>query len=271
MHQEYKQRAFTIFVYAVVGGAFLASACDLSIIAAGKGRLWGKVLSDNGTPLSRAEVRVFQNATQRKATLSGDKGEYEFAGLASGIFSLAANHTTYIPEMISPVQVPKDSDRSLDFHLQKEQFASNGALMNLEEKRATRQLTAAKVIGDTKETFLLAHHLREYYSTLNPQLYGEYMVESKVAAERIGNAAVLRGQVSDKTGAVIPGALIEVRNELTGEARRLTTDSSGVYTLKVFPLGTYTITASSSGLGRVVLPGIRVSETVATTADAQIQ
>ncbi|MBF8305407.1 MAG: TonB-dependent receptor, partial [Acidobacteria bacterium] len=53
----------------------------------------------------------------------------------------------------------------------------------------------------------------------------------------------ISGRVSDSSGAVLPGANLEIRNVETGFSRTITTDAAGRYTARNLPLGSYTVTA----------------------------
>jgi hypothetical protein len=69
---------------------------------------------------------------------------------------------------------------------------------------------------------------------------------------------IILGTVTDPSGAVIPGATVEVRNNATNETRTYVTDEMGNYRFTALPSGTYTITAAAGGfrtatVGEVVL------------------
>jgi len=70
------------------------------------------------------------------------------------------------------------------------------------------------------------------------------------------SVASLTGQVSDATGAVIPGADVDARNDATGIEHRTQTNSTGYYTLPKIEPGTYTITASKAGMSTTVQQGV---------------
>jgi uncharacterized protein YegL len=55
------------------------------------------------------------------------------------------------------------------------------------------------------------------------------------------------GFVVDETGAVIPGATITIKDEKTGAARTVTTDSSGSYSVAGLPPGNYTVQVNAPG------------------------
>ncbi len=60
--------------------------------------------------------------------------------------------------------------------------------------------------------------------------------------------STIEGTVSDASGAVIPGAEVNVRGETISAERRATTDAKGFYRVTALPAGTYTVTVTFSGL-----------------------
>ncbi|MEZ5307777.1 MAG: TonB-dependent receptor [Pyrinomonadaceae bacterium] len=70
---------------------------------------------------------------------------------------------------------------------------------------------------------------------------------------------VIQGTVYDQNGAVVPGASITLRNTGTGFERSLVSNSDGVFTAPLLPLGDYTVTASGSGFAETKLENIRVT------------
>src|SRR5712664_1514656 len=57
------------------------------------------------------------------------------------------------------------------------------------------------------------------------------------------------GTVTDSSGSVVPGAIVNATQTQTNEMRSATTNESGVYTLSTVPAGTYTISISKPGFG----------------------
>ena len=60
------------------------------------------------------------------------------------------------------------------------------------------------------------------------------------------------GIVTDVTGAVVSSATIQVHNTSTGEERTVVTDAAGAYVLPSLPLGSYRVSASSSGMQTMI-------------------
>jgi len=62
-----------------------------------------------------------------------------------------------------------------------------------------------------------------------------------------GQSGNLNGSVVDKTGAVVPGAAVSVKNVNTGVEEKTTTTAAGAYTFPYLPAGTYNIHATAAG------------------------
>jgi hypothetical protein len=70
------------------------------------------------------------------------------------------------------------------------------------------------------------------------------------------STAELRGLVMDESGALIPGAKVEVLNVGTSESRTFTTDAAGQYVVSQLLPGTYKIQVEAQGFRRVVRRGV---------------
>jgi hypothetical protein len=66
----------------------------------------------------------------------------------------------------------------------------------------------------------------------------------------------ISGTVKDSTGAVVPGAQVEVLNQDTGIARTAQSDAAGRYSAVLLPLGSYKVTATAQGFQTEVRSGI---------------
>ena len=67
------------------------------------------------------------------------------------------------------------------------------------------------------------------------------------------------GRVTDSTGAVVPGAPVEITNVGTGASRTVQTDAGGRYAVPNLPSGTYNVTIRQSGFQTQVRRGVTVS------------
>ena len=75
------------------------------------------------------------------------------------------------------------------------------------------------------------------------------------------SVGTITGTISDVTGAVVPDATVNVKNQGTGQERTANTDSVGRYAVTLLPTGTYNVTAS--------MKGFRTSENQNVTLEVQ--
>ncbi|HEV2425947.1 MAG TPA: carboxypeptidase-like regulatory domain-containing protein [Terriglobia bacterium] len=70
------------------------------------------------------------------------------------------------------------------------------------------------------------------------------------------DTANMNGTVTDKSGAVIPGATVTVSNPDKGFTRVLKSDSAGYFSVSAIPIGDYVVTAEAPGFQKLVRSGI---------------
>jgi hypothetical protein len=85
-----------------------------------------------------------------------------------------------------------------------------------------------------------------------------------------GNAGVIRGTVSDPTGAVIPGATIHLANPNSGVDRTVTSDAQGQFNFPNVTFNSYTIGASASGFAPM-RKSVAIQSVVGTTLNLILQ
>jgi hypothetical protein len=66
-------------------------------------------------------------------------------------------------------------------------------------------------------------------------------------AQGLANSGQIRGQVTDSTGAVIPGAKIEIHNPVTAYQSSITSDQSGQFRIDNVPFNRYHMSVSAAG------------------------
>src|SRR5215831_19898542 len=66
----------------------------------------------------------------------------------------------------------------------------------------------------------------------------------------------ISGTISDKSGAVIPGAQITATNKGTSQAQTATTNDAGYFVLSNLPAGTYDVSAEKAGFQRCLRTGV---------------
>jgi hypothetical protein len=81
-------------------------------------------------------------------------------------------------------------------------------------------------------------------------------VSSHVAAQVISGDLV--GTILDKTGAVIPGARVEATKNDTGVKYQTVAGENGEYRIPNLPIGTYSVTASSSNFATTTINGFTI-------------
>ena len=73
------------------------------------------------------------------------------------------------------------------------------------------------------------------------------------------STGVLKGTVTDATGALVAGASVEVVNDATSDKRTATSADDGTFTVPNLPVGTYTVTATATGFSPATKKEVRVS------------
>lgn len=68
-----------------------------------------------------------------------------------------------------------------------------------------------------------------------------------IFAQAVGTGGTVTGTIDDPNGAVVVGAIVTIKNAVTGFQRTTTTDSEGNYIFQNLPTNNYQITVSASG------------------------
>ena len=84
-------------------------------------------------------------------------------------------------------------------------------------------------------------------------------------------AGSLQGTVIDPTGAVIPGAQVEIQNEATNERRLVRTNDSGRYVASLLTPGAYRVAFSALGFKPQVAERVQVSVGQTVTLDVRLE
>ena len=77
--------------------------------------------------------------------------------------------------------------------------------------------------------------------------------------------------VSDGSGAVVPGATVEVTDQATGFTRNAVTELDGVYTIPLLNPGVYEAKASLAGFRTTVQSGVEVVVNGTARVDLKLQ
>ncbi len=90
-----------------------------------------------------------------------------------------------------------------------------------------------------------------------PAFAGLYLIASTVHAQ-VDSGAIL-GQVSDPSGAPIPGAILTLVSEDTGLTSTMPTDSRGAYSFSPVRIGSYTLTVERQGFSKITQHHLKVN------------
>jgi carboxypeptidase family protein/TonB-dependent receptor-like protein len=100
--------------------------------------------------------------------------------------------------------------------------------------------------------------------TLNPRIKVGVLVallvvlNAAIAFSQVVTGSIL-GRITDSTGAVVPGATVQIQNVDTGFSQTVQSDSEGRYLARNLPLGAYTVTVQQAGFQSQVHRGISLS------------
>ncbi len=90
-----------------------------------------------------------------------------------------------------------------------------------------------------------------------------------LAAQSQATTGIIRGTVTDPSGAAVAGATVALRETQTGFQRQLATNERGVFIASLMPLGTYDVTARGVGFGETRRTGVRLG--LGETVDLALQ
>lgn len=94
---------------------------------------------------------------------------------------------------------------------------------------------------------------------------------AQFAMAQNASTGALTGTVTDPSGGVITGAMVTVTNIGTGQARTVTTESSGSYRFSLLPPGNYSVNFSASGFQATTVPSVTVNVTETAVLNQALQ
>ena len=97
-----------------------------------------------------------------------------------------------------------------------------------------------------------------------------FVFASLSASAQSGSAGLVRGVVTDPSGAVIPGASVRLASGLTGFNRSTTTDATGQFTLSNIPFNAYKISIAANGFAGLS-QGVELRSAVGITLKLVLQ
>jgi len=94
---------------------------------------------------------------------------------------------------------------------------------------------------------------------------------ASVGAQTQITTGVIQGTVTDPSGAVVPGAGVEVKNLDTNLTRKYTTDTDGRFVALLLPPGRYTVTVTREGFATLVQENVNLTVGQAITLPLNMQ
>jgi hypothetical protein len=91
------------------------------------------------------------------------------------------------------------------------------------------------------------------------------------AAQTIVNTGSVRGVVRDKSGAVVPEAMVVLLSRGTAEQQARTANGVGIFLFPSQPVGPYILEVSAAGFGKAIVEGVYVQVGQPTTVDIHLQ
>ena len=74
---------------------------------------------------------------------------------------------------------------------------------------------------------------------------------SSLTAQSVGSAGTVQGKVLDPSGAVVPNAVVEIQNPVTGFQRTTNTDNDGAFVFRNVPQNPYHVSVKATGFSTV--------------------
>jgi hypothetical protein len=91
------------------------------------------------------------------------------------------------------------------------------------------------------------------------------------AFAQVNATGTLLGTVTDKSGAVVPGAAVKAANKDTGLIREAVTNGAGQYRFDLLPAGTYEVRVTMQGFASAVFDKVGLAVSQTTTIDAALE
>lgn len=85
------------------------------------------------------------------------------------------------------------------------------------------------------------------------------------------STAVLKGTVTDPSGAGVPNAKVVAKNQATGGEWNSQSDNTGSYLIPSLPIGNYNVTVTVAGFQKTVIQNIILAAATTVTQNVQLQ
>src|ERR671936_775898 len=96
-----------------------------------------------------------------------------------------------------------------------------------------------------------------------------FIVPSSASAQAV--TGTLLGNVTDTSGAAVPGATVTARETQTNVSRTAVTNETGYYIFSSLQNGTYAVDAELQGFKKVIREGVRVDVNTTVRVDLKLE
>lgn len=250
----------TLFGCAAVSGSFALVAPNLdpgnfaALPQQAGATVSGSVADASNAPLPGATVVIKSAAGESQSATSDAKGKFKISGLAAGTYTISVTAKGFKKFEVPDVPLNAGDAIPLDVVLE----PNTGAPEQAEESSAP---TAAEAQNNPDLASPLSAVFNHSGNPPMPAPPGAAPPAQNQAAVHANNGqtGTVSGTISDRTGAVVAGAKVEISNP-KGFKQTVTTNDQGVYTLSGLAPGVYDISVSA--------PNFKVFQTSGLTITA---
>jgi Carboxypeptidase regulatory-like domain len=130
--------------------------------------------------------------------------------------------------------------------------------------------SAFAAIGDPRSSALRAKEQSSAMVNISKMLLLSALVVALCSLPSWAQSGSISGVVTDSSGAVVQGALVEVQNVETNQLRSAVSSGTGVYTVTELPVGFYDLKVQQTGFKTFRLTHIQVSVAQVATVNASL-
>ena len=222
----------------------------------------GTVTDMAGAAIPGASVSVTNASGSNQTAVADAKGNYSITGLPAGTYDVSASAKGFKTFQAPGVILEAGASLPLDVSMESEKATpaaatESGATAQTAESGASAQAPAVQVGPNLPPAPVVL-------PTPPPGM----KVTATVVSD--GKSAIIKGNVTDQTGAVLPGATVVVSNA-SGFKRTATTDSVGNYEIGGIPPGTCDVSVSAPGFTTFQAPGVTVVAGGTLPLDAMLE
>jgi hypothetical protein len=204
------------------------------------GEIRGKVVdASNGLPIFGTVITLKELPSSK--TVTQKDGTFDLVPLKPGVYTIIAKDLRYWPVVLENCVVENSNplNRTLELTTRQFKIVKGKEIASVDSSKVASFLKAAEDAGDLQAQYLLSERLAVDKPT-------EFSLKTQAAATEnalLRNPTRLSGKITDPTGVALAGVTLTLKDTLSGRTVTAKSDASGDYSLALFPMGSYTITA----------------------------